>query len=47
MAMIRFVHVAFISAFGFTVIQKDGVQTSEKDLDAATTPVKLSVTLCK
>lgn len=43
-AMIGFVYVASVYAFGFTIIQKDGVQTSQKDLDAAITPVKLSVT---
>lgn len=43
-ATIGFVYAAFVCAFGFTIIQIDGVQTLQKDIDAATTPVKLSVT---
>ncbi|MBI3520388.1 MAG: cytochrome P460 family protein [Bacteroidetes bacterium] len=37
-------YVVFVFASGFTVIQKDGIQTTQKDIDMSTTPVKLSVT---
>lgn len=42
--MIGFVYVAVITAFGFAVIQKENVQTSQKEIDKSTTPVKLMVT---